>query len=29
MSKFYAGEGYAFIPFSFKAMLESDEDEDA
>ncbi|XP_048478920.1 V-type proton ATPase 116 kDa subunit a 1 isoform X1 [Plutella xylostella] len=26
MSKFYEGQGYAFAPFSFSAMLEHDED---
>ncbi|KAL0833015.1 hypothetical protein ABMA28_001134 [Loxostege sticticalis] len=27
MSKFYEGHGYAFLPFSFSAILENDEDE--
>lgn len=27
MSKFYAGLGYVFTPFSFKTMLEEPEEE--
>ncbi|XP_054725476.1 V-type proton ATPase 116 kDa subunit a 1-like isoform X1 [Anastrepha obliqua] len=27
MSKFYSGAGYAFMPFSFKLLLRSDEDD--